>query len=79
MTLPQPLITIDPDRMSGEPCFTGTRVTIKTLFDHLAEGDPLDVFLLDFPSVGREHAQAVLWLAFERAIARSGAAQHAAE
>ena len=54
------LITIDPEIHSGTPVFAGTRVPVKTLFDHLESGDPLEVFLDDFPSVSREHAVAVL-------------------
>lgn len=54
------LITIDPEIHSGTPVFAGTRVPIRTLFDHLEEGDSLEVFLDDFPSVSRELAVAVL-------------------
>ena len=54
------LITVDPDIHSGTPVFAGTRVPVKTLFDHLEAGDPLDIFLNDFPSVSRELAVAVL-------------------
>ena len=54
------LITVDPEIHSGTPVFTGTRVPIKTLFDHLEAGDALEVFLDDFPSVTREHAVALL-------------------
>ena len=53
-------ITIDPEIHSGTPVFCGTRVPIKTLFDHLEAGDSLEVFLDDFPSVSRELAVAVL-------------------
>jgi uncharacterized protein (DUF433 family) len=60
MPLPDPLITISPEFLSGAPIFTGTRVPVQTLFDHLEAGDPLDVFLDDFPNVSREHATAVL-------------------
>jgi uncharacterized protein (DUF433 family) len=55
-----PLITVDPEIHSGTPVFVGTRVPIKTLFDHLEAGDSLEVFLEDFPSVSRELAVAVL-------------------
>jgi uncharacterized protein (DUF433 family) len=58
--LPDPLITSDPNRLGGTPVFAGTRVPIQTLFDHLEAGDPLDVFLEDFPNVSREHAIVVL-------------------
>lgn len=57
---PEPLITADPGRMSGVPCFTGTRVPVKSLFDFLEDGAPLDEFLAAFPNVTRAHAVAVL-------------------
>ena len=56
----KPLITVDPEIHSGTPVFTGTRVPVKTLFDHIEAGDSLEVFLDDFPSVSRELAVAVL-------------------
>ena len=54
------LITVDPEIHSGTPVFAGTRVPVKTLFDHLEEGDSLEVFLDDFHSVSRKLAVAVL-------------------
>ncbi len=56
----QQRITIDPEVHSGTPVFAGTRVPIKTLFDHLEAGDALEVFLDDFPSVSQQMAVAVL-------------------
>ena len=53
----------DPARLGGEPVFRGTRVPVKSLFDHLAAGDALETFLDDFEGVTREQAQAVLELA----------------
>ena len=50
----------DPEIMSGEPVFVGTRVPVKALFDHLEAGDSFDVFLDAFPSVTREQAIAAL-------------------
>lgn len=55
-----PLIVIDPDIQSGTPVFAGTRVPVQNLFDHLAEGDSLNVFLAQFPSISRDQAVAVL-------------------
>jgi uncharacterized protein (DUF433 family) len=55
-----PLITLDPELLGGTPVFAGTRVPIKTLFDHLEAGDAIETFLDDFPSVSRELAVAVL-------------------
>jgi uncharacterized protein (DUF433 family) len=54
------LITVDPEIQSGTPVFAGTRVPIQNLFDYLEEGDSLDIFLKQFPSVTREKAVAVL-------------------
>jgi len=54
------LVTVDPEVHGGTPVFAGTRVPIKTLFDHLEAGDSIEVFLEDFPSVSRELAIAVL-------------------
>ncbi len=59
-TLPDPLVSSRPDWMSGTPCFHGTRVPVKNLFDYLAHGHALDEFLRQFPGVSREHAIAVL-------------------
>ena len=54
------LITVSPEILSGMPVFKGTRVPVKTLFDHIEAGDSLDVFLDNFPSVSREMVLAVL-------------------
>lgn len=67
--LPDPLIRVSTDVLSGEPVFNGTRVPIRALFDYVEGGDSLDEFLEDFPDVSREHAIAVLELARQSAIA----------
>lgn len=53
-------VVSDPEIMSGTPCFSGTRVPVKTIFDYLEGGETLDEFLDDFPTVCREMAIAVL-------------------
>ena len=58
-----PYVSVDPERMSGQPVFTGTRVPIKTLFDYLKGGEPLSVFLDDFEGVTAEQAESVIELA----------------
>jgi len=63
MALPKPLITRSDEVMSGAVVFAGTRVPLQTLLDYIEEGDTLDNFLVDFPTVSREHAVAVLELA----------------
>lgn len=56
----QPVVIVDPEIQSGAPVFAGTRVPIRNLFEYLEEGDSLDVFLDQFPSVSRAQAVAVL-------------------
>jgi uncharacterized protein (DUF433 family) len=51
---------IDPEIMSGERCFAGTRVSVRSLLDYLEGGDSPDEFLEDFPTVTREQAIAFL-------------------
>jgi uncharacterized protein (DUF433 family) len=50
----------DPEILGGEPVFAGTRVPIKSLFDHLEAGDSITEFLEGFPSVKREQILALL-------------------
>jgi uncharacterized protein (DUF433 family) len=50
----------DPDILSGSPVFVGTRVPVRSLFDHPEGGESIDEFLHQFPSVKREFAIAVL-------------------
>ncbi|MGH8653627.1 MAG: DUF433 domain-containing protein [Gammaproteobacteria bacterium] len=74
MSLPSPLITRSEQVMSGVLVFSGTRVPVQTLLDYLKEGDRLDDFLEDFPTVSREHVIAVLELAKESLISYASAA-----
>ena len=74
MPVPDPLITSTPDRLGGTPVFAGTRVPVQTLIDYLEGGDPLAVFLEEFPSVTREHAVAVLELAKRALVGHAPAA-----
>ena len=55
----------DAEMMSGAPVFKGTRLLLRNLFDYLAAGQTLDVFLDDFPSANREQAVQALRLARE--------------
>jgi uncharacterized protein (DUF433 family) len=60
------VISIDPERMSGTPCIAGTRVPVKSLFDHLSGGVSLNEFLLDFEGVPRETCMRAIEMAFDR-------------
>ena len=55
-----PRVISDPEILGGTPVFVGTRVSVRVLIEHLEGGDPLAVFLQDFPSVSRELAVQVL-------------------
>ncbi len=57
------IIEINPNKVSGTPVFSGTRVPIKNLFDYLEGGESLEDFLEGFPPVTREQAVAVLEMA----------------
>jgi uncharacterized protein (DUF433 family) len=69
-----PLVSRDPEIMSGTLCFTGTRVPVQNLFDYIEGSSSLEQFLDDFPSVSRETAIAVLEAARERLFADAPAA-----
>jgi uncharacterized protein (DUF433 family) len=38
------------------PCFVGTQIPVKTLFDHLHAGSTLDEYLEQYPSVPQKLA-----------------------
>ena len=55
-SLLQEVVSIDPQVLSGTPCFAGTRVPVQTLLDYPEEGDTIDEFLADFRAVQRSQA-----------------------
>lgn len=57
------LIVIDKEILDGQPVFKGSRVPIQSLFDHLENGQTIDDFLSDFPSVNRAQAIDLLEIA----------------
>ena len=63
------VIQVDPEIMSGAPCFAGTRVPVQALFDYLNGGHPLADFLADFPTVSESQVHQVLTEARERLLA----------
>lgn len=66
------IVVIDPEIMSGTPCFTGTRVPVRNLLDYIEGGDSLDVFLQQFPSVSREQAVEFLEQSSRQLLAATG-------
>ena len=63
------LVWVDPERVSGEPCFKGTRVPVQALIDHIEGNATLEEFLEGFPSVSREQAIQFIELAKEHLLA----------
>ncbi len=63
------VVSRDPEVMSGELVFAGTRVEVKTLVDYLKGGHTLDDFLEGFPTVSREQSEAYLETTMEAADA----------
>ncbi len=62
------VVKIDPEIMSGTPCFAGTRVPARTLIDCLEGGESLADFLADFPTVTHQQAIAFLEEASDRML-----------
>ena len=50
------LIDRNTDILGGTPVFSGTRVPVRILMEHLEAGDRLDEFLDDYPTVTRDQA-----------------------
>lgn len=67
----KPLIWINPERMSGVPCFYKTRLPIDSLFENLEDGVSLDEWLDAYPDISREQAQAVLEFAKNSMLAKA--------
>jgi uncharacterized protein (DUF433 family) len=68
--LNQSVVVRDPEILSGEPVFRGTRVPFQALLDYLEGGETIDEFLIDFPGVSRDSAVAALEEAKALLIAR---------
>ena len=54
------VVSRNPKVMNGAMVFSGTRVPVEILIQHLAAGDSLEEFLEGFPTVMREQAVAYL-------------------
>ena len=60
------VISVNKNIQGGTPCFSGTRVPVSSLFDHLEAGYTIDYFLSQFPSVRREQVVELLEAAKKR-------------
>ena len=52
------LITIEPDKRSGQPCIRGLRMTVRNVLEYLASGMSPDDILADFPDLTAEDIRA---------------------
>ena len=62
------VVNQDPGIVSGAPVFPGTRVPVRMLLNWLENGDSVEMFLYDFPSVSKEQVFNLLEFAFEKTI-----------
>jgi uncharacterized protein (DUF433 family) len=54
------VVVCDPGILGGTPCFAGTRVPVRVLFENLEDGVGLDEILDEYPSIKREQAVEIL-------------------
>lgn len=62
----QHLITVEPDKRSGQPCVRGTRMTVRDVLEYLAGGMTPEELLADFPDLTAEDIRACLAFAADR-------------
>jgi uncharacterized protein (DUF433 family) len=60
------LITIEPDKCSGQPCIRGLRMTVQDVLAYLASGMSAEEILADFPDLTVEDIRACLAFAADR-------------
>jgi len=60
------LITIEPDKRSGQPCIRGLRLTVQDVLEYLASGMSTAEILADFPDLTAEDIRACLAFAADR-------------
>jgi len=60
------LITIEPDKRSGQPCIRGLRMTVQDVLEYLSSGMSAEEIIADFPDLTLEDIQACLAFAADR-------------
>src|SRR5260370_17481528 len=61
-------VWVSPQRMSGTPCFRGTRVPVLSLIDFLEGGETIDAFLSLYPPITRDQVLSVLAFANDQLL-----------
>jgi uncharacterized protein (DUF433 family) len=60
------IITIEPDKRSGQPCIRGLRMTVQDVLEYLAGGMTVEEVLADFPDLTADDIRACLAFAADR-------------
>ena len=60
------LITIEPNKRSGQPCIRGLRMTVRDVLEYLASGMSVENILADFPDLTADDIRACLTFAADR-------------
>ena len=60
------IITIEPNKRSGQPCIRGLRMTVQDVLEYLASGMSHEEILKDFPELTEEDIRACLAYAADR-------------
>ena len=60
------IITIDPDKRSGQPCVRGLRITVGDILGYLASGMSEKEIVKDFPELTLKDIRACLEFASDR-------------
>lgn len=60
------IITIEPDKRSGQPCIRGLRITVQDILEYLASGMTPAEILADFPDLTEQDLRACMAYAADR-------------
>jgi uncharacterized protein (DUF433 family) len=60
------LITLEPDKRSGQACIRGLRMTVQDVLEYLAAGMTPEEILADFPDLTADDIRACLAYAADR-------------
>jgi len=61
-------IWVSPQRLSGTPCFRGSRVPVQSLIDLLEGGESIDDFLGLYPGITRQQVLTALDFAKDKIL-----------
>lgn len=56
----EPMIASDPKVMMGKPVIAGTRITVQSILEKLAAGEPVEQILEAYPHITVEQIRAAL-------------------